>query len=168
MLAGRHASEVETYMMVMPCRSPFSRSVRARVLFAGLVIAMAGVGCESSTARAIRGARHFAAGNDALAESDTTRAVQELERAAVLVPHASEIQNHLGIAYLAEGRSQLAETAFERAVELDCENVAAEANLQRLRRSSDRFPVAGAMRKSPLPAETSTEGADMTGNQNGG
>jgi Flp pilus assembly protein TadD len=86
--------------------------------------------------RSLRGARHYAAGNDALARSDSARAVEELERAAVLVPHASEIQNHLGLAYWSEGRVDAARISFERALELNCENQAAETNLESLLNSN--------------------------------
>jgi Flp pilus assembly protein TadD len=41
----------------------------------------------------------------------------------------SEVQNHLGIAYLASGRRDEALRAFERAVALDCDNAAARRNL---------------------------------------
>jgi len=93
-------------------------------------------GCESTPIRTLRGARHYAAGNDALAGSEGARAVEELERAAALVPHASEIQNHLGLAYWSEGRLDAARLSFERALELDCENQAAEANLESLMTSN--------------------------------
>jgi Flp pilus assembly protein TadD len=60
--------------------------------------------------------------------------VADLERAAALVPAASEVQNHLGLAYAAAGRDADARAAFERAVELDCENAAAGQNLRAARR----------------------------------
>jgi Flp pilus assembly protein TadD len=90
--------------------------------------------------RALRGARHYATGSTALERSQTDRAVEELERAAVLIPHASEIQNHLGLAYWSAGRRVSARAAFERAIELDCENRAAEANLAGLSRSQADVP----------------------------
>ena len=52
-----------------------------------------------------------------------------LEQAARLLPHASEVQNHLGIAYSMAGRDDDALAAFGRAVELDCSNRAALQNL---------------------------------------
>ncbi len=39
------------------------------------------------------------------------------------------MQNHLGLAYDAAGRPEAAQQAFERAVELDCDNEAAQQNL---------------------------------------
>jgi len=82
---------------------------------------------------AVEGHRHFEAGNAALDRGDAARAVAELERAAELVPEASEVQNHLGIAYAAAGRPADALAAFERAVALDCDNRAATENLRAAR-----------------------------------
>lgn len=45
------------------------------------------------------------------------------------MPHASEVHNHLGLAYTEQGRSADALAAFRRAVELDCDNRAAKHNL---------------------------------------
>lgn len=106
----------------------------AAVIVFGLVAI--GSGCESASMQTLLGARHYAAGNDALARNHGERAIEELERAAALVPHASEIQNHLGLAYWSEGRLGEARTAFEQALELDCENQAAESNLESLMTSS--------------------------------
>ncbi len=102
------------------------------------VVALAGLqaGCETTPVRALRGARHYAAGNEALERSDGARAVEELEQAADLVPHASEVQNHLGLAYWSEGELDEARLSFERALELDCENQAAATNLEKLRTSN--------------------------------
>jgi len=80
-----------------------------------------------------RGAQLYASGTRALDAGDPERAAADLERAAELVPKASEIRNHLGIAYLALGRTREARRAFERAVALDCDNEAARANLEELR-----------------------------------
>jgi tetratricopeptide (TPR) repeat protein len=93
------------------------------------------VGCESTPMRALRGARHYAAGSEALERNQSDQAILELERAAALIPHASEIQNHLGLAYWSGGRRASALAAFERALDLDCENQAAEGNLVGLLRS---------------------------------
>jgi Flp pilus assembly protein TadD len=82
---------------------------------------------------AIAGARLYSDGTRALERGDTERAVRSLERAAERTPDASEVQNHLGIAYLAAGRRDDALRAFERAVALDCDNVAAQRNLALLR-----------------------------------
>ena len=85
---------------------------------------------------ALEGHRRFEAGNAALDRGDVGRAVAELERAAALVPEASEVQNHLGIAYAAAGHDAAALAAFERAVALDCDNRAAAENLRAARRRS--------------------------------
>ena len=76
-----------------------------------------------------RGAQLYRDGTAALDRGEAERAVVDLEHAAALVPHASEIQNHLGLAYAAVGREQDALEAFRRAVELDCDNTAAVHNL---------------------------------------
>jgi len=115
--------------------------VRAAIAVAATSLAVVVVGCESTPIRAIRGARHYAAGTEALERSDDVLAIAELERAAELVPHASEIQNHLGLAYWSDGRPQAAQMAFEKAVELDCDNLVAQANLERLMRSEDDVVV---------------------------
>jgi Flp pilus assembly protein TadD len=78
---------------------------------------------------AFQAARLYNSGSDALERGDVERAVAELERAATLAPHASEIQNHLGLAYAASGREEDALRAFQRAVELDCDNRQALHNL---------------------------------------
>jgi tetratricopeptide (TPR) repeat protein len=87
-----------------------------------------GLGCAS-----IEGHRAFEAGNHALDRGDTQQAISAFERAATLVPEASEVQNHLGIAYTSAGRDEEALAAFERAVALDCDNQAAAANLEAAR-----------------------------------
>ena len=99
-----------------------------RPLAAALVLAALGLplaGCSSWS-----GARLYHSGTQAYLRGDSAGAVVDLERAAVLVPHASEVQNHLGLAYAAQGRDAEALAAFRRAVELDCENAAAQQNLQ--------------------------------------
>jgi tetratricopeptide (TPR) repeat protein len=110
------------------------RTRRLRVAVATALAACwaLGLGCESSPLQAIRGARLYASGNAALERGDAGRAVMDLERAAELVPNASEVQNHLGLAYWAEGRTEFAYSAFERALELDCDNAPARQNLDRL------------------------------------
>jgi Flp pilus assembly protein TadD len=92
-----------------------------RLATVGLVLLL---GCST-----VEGYRHFEAGNAALDRGDAATAVLELELAARLVPGRSEVQNHLGLAYAAAGRPRDALGAFERAVALDCENPAAQANL---------------------------------------
>lgn len=81
-------------------------------------------GCAS-----LEGARLYNRGTEALDRGEPARAAADLERAAELVPQASEVQNHLGLAYAALGRDADAERAFRRAVELDCDNAAARENL---------------------------------------
>jgi len=89
-----------------------------------IALALLGLGCAE-----IQGARLYQRGTLALDRGDAGTAVDDLEAAARLVPQASEIQNHLGLAYLEQGRTQEARVAFERALELDCDNRAAQANL---------------------------------------
>lgn len=116
-------------------------AVRAILVVAALSLPVLETGCESTPIRAIRGARHYAAGTEALNRSDDDLAIEELEQAAELVPQASEVQNHLGLAYWSDGRPQDARIAFEKAVELDCDNDVARANLERLMRSDNSDDV---------------------------
>jgi len=90
-----------------------------------LCVAIIALGCSS-----FRGARLYVSGTNALDRGDTLEAVAQLERAAELLPDASEVQNHLGLAYQAVGREDDAESAFRRAVALDCTNAAAAENLR--------------------------------------
>jgi Flp pilus assembly protein TadD len=83
-----------------------------------------GAGCAS-----LEAARLYRSGSAALERGEYADASRALERAAELVPHASQVQNHLGLAYAGEGRAAEALRAFERAVELDCDNAAAQRNL---------------------------------------
>lgn len=101
----------------------FPRSTTALVAAAFLAVA-----CNSFS-----GSVHYSQGNDALHAGDSHAAIAHFERAAELVPEASEIQNHLGIAYQAAGRRHDALAAYERAVALDCDNAAAQHNLDALR-----------------------------------
>jgi Flp pilus assembly protein TadD len=96
-----------------------------RLLVALLLVALTSVGCAT-----YRGGQLYTSGTEALDRGDTARAIADLERAAELVPHASEIQNHLGLAYAADGRDREALLAFRRAVALDCGNQAARRNLR--------------------------------------
>jgi len=105
---------------------------RLSVLVAVFVVGIVDAGCQSPPVLAWQGARHYAEGNDALDRDEPRRAIQEFERAAELIPHASEIRNHLGLAYWAAGEPKPARAAFEEALELDCENEAARINLNRL------------------------------------
>jgi Flp pilus assembly protein TadD len=72
----------------------------------------------------------YQSGTRALDRGNSRQAVADLERAAELLPEASEVQNHLGLAYQAAGRERDAEFAFRRAVALDCGNAAAVENLR--------------------------------------
>ncbi len=76
--------------------------------------------------------RLYSAGSSVIS-SDPERAIVQLERAARLAPQASEIHNHLGLAYAEAGRPKDAIAAFERAVAIDCDNEAAQYNLARAR-----------------------------------
>ncbi len=82
-----------------------------------------------SACTTLRAGRLYDRGTEALDRGDVTRAVEDLERAATLAPRASQVQNHLGLAYGAAGREDDALVAFERAVALDCDNAAARENL---------------------------------------
>lgn len=104
-----------------PRRGPLAAALAGLLLLALLLPA----GCAS-----LRGGRLYVSGSEALERGETARAIAELEEAAALVPHASEIQNHLGLAYAAAGRDADALRAFRRAVALDCDNHAAQANLR--------------------------------------
>lgn len=97
-----------------------SRTAAAWLLAAGVAL----VGCAS-----LEGARLYRDGTAALDRGQPEEAVLLLERAAERVPQASEIQNHLGIAYAAVGRHDAALAAWRRAVALDCDNAAARRNL---------------------------------------
>jgi Flp pilus assembly protein TadD len=99
----------------------------ARAVLAA-VAASALLGCT-----AFEASRAFRDGTAALDRGETALAVDTLERAAVLEPRSSAVQNHLGIAYEAADDLAAAERAYERAVALDCENRAAEQNLAALR-----------------------------------
>ena len=106
------------------CMRSFRSFSRIAFALALVAFAVAQSGCTS-----FRGARAYQRGSEALDRGDSPVAISEFERAALLVPHASEVQNHLGIAYSMEGRWDSALSAFRRAVELDCDNQAAQRNL---------------------------------------
>lgn len=111
-----------------------------------LWIAACSTGPVASSVASWQGARLYASGSRALDQGDTRRAIADLEAAAVRVPHASEIQNHLGLAYAAADRRTDALAAFERAVALDCDNAQAAHNL-------------ATARAAPGPAGAATPGA---------
>jgi Flp pilus assembly protein TadD len=106
-----------------PALHPAVPVVRLAVALLG--IAWIGAGCAT-----FRAARLYDAGTRALDRGELARAIGDLERAAALAPQASEIQNHLGLAYAAAGRPDDAHRAFERALALDCGNEAARHNLR--------------------------------------
>jgi tetratricopeptide (TPR) repeat protein len=64
-------------------------------------------------------------------------AISQLTRAGALAPEASEIQNHLGLAFATTGQHEKALSAFQRAVDLDCANIAAAQNLVAARASTE-------------------------------
>ena len=101
-------------------------SIAYRIAGLALAAVLASGGCNT-----FQGARLYRDGTQALDRGDALHAVVTLEHAARLVPEASEIQNHLGLAYAAAGRGDDALLAFQRAVDLDCTNQAAAHNLQR-------------------------------------
>ena len=105
------------------------RPRRGRVLVSLLVATglVAVTGCTSW-----RGARLYQRGTQALEQGDSDRALALLAEAARLVPEASEVRNHLGLAQVAVGRDDLALESFELATRLDCNNRAARDNLARL------------------------------------
>ena len=111
------------------------RAVRTRTLLALVVVlAFIGtmVGCESQAMRTFRGGRLYVSGTEALDRGETTLAIAQLDEAATLAPSVSEIRNHLGLAYWSAGDETSARSAFEAAIELDCDNEAARSNLARL------------------------------------
>ena len=99
---------------------------------ATLLLAMGLAACAS-----IEAARLYGSGTVALDRGDAVQAVADLEEATRLEPQASEIQNHLGLAYAAAGRHADALRAFEQAVLLDCDNQAALRNLAAAQRPAD-------------------------------
>lgn len=110
-------------------------AIIAATIAAGGITVAGLAGCATFQA-----GRLYTRGSDALARGENERAITDLERAAALAPHASEIQNHLGLAYQAAGRHEEARTAFERAVDLDCNNHAASSNLAASRRMQEGRP----------------------------
>jgi tetratricopeptide (TPR) repeat protein len=90
------------------------------------------LGCLLGCA-ALEGPRLHVQGTEALERGEYAEAREALSRAALLVEHpsqASQVQNHLGLAYLGEGENELAALAFRRAIDLDCRNEAAKHNLE--------------------------------------
>ena len=100
------------------------RTLRLLLVIGLVLVALAPTGCAT-----LRAADLYQSGTAALDEGDAARAIRDLEAAAGHQPEASEIQNHLGLAYEAAGREREALAAFRRAVELDCDNQPAQHNL---------------------------------------
>jgi Flp pilus assembly protein TadD len=96
-----------------------------------LALGVVAIGCNT-----FQGALLYRDGTRALDEGDPDAAIHALEEAVERVPDASEVRNHLGLAYLAADRPADALRAFERAVELDCDNQAAQQNLRHMRARS--------------------------------
>ena len=104
----------------------------------GVLLAPPLLGCAT-----FEGARLYEQGTQALNQGDATTALADLGRAAELVPQSSEIQNHLGLAQEAAGQDEAALKAFQRAVELDCSNEAAQENLAAARARKARLAAGG-------------------------
>jgi Flp pilus assembly protein TadD len=109
-------------------------AVMTALLCAGLFVHVGCAGPLQTSRDAWRGARHYSAGTEALERGDAQTALEELSEAARLVPHASEVRNHLGLAWWQLGELGRARSAFEQAIALDCDNEAARLNLARLDR----------------------------------
>ena len=103
--------------------------IRQGQLVGALVAGFAALGCSS-----FRAAELYQSGSAALDAGEPRRAIAQLRAAEALAPEASEIQNHLGLAYREADQPLAARAAFERALELDCENRAARNNLRALDR----------------------------------
>ncbi len=113
---------------------PVAATSLAALVLAGALVA----GCASYKA-----GRLYQSGTAALDRRDPVTAIVDLERAAQLAPHASEVHNHLGLAYAAAGRDQEALAAFEQALAADCDNRAAQHNLARARERAAALELAG-------------------------
>jgi Flp pilus assembly protein TadD len=114
-------------------RPPTAAALAGRAL---LCLALAS-GCAAWS-----GARLYESGSQALDRRDPKTAIADLEQAARLLPEASEVQNHLGIAYEAAGREDDALAAYRRALALDCGNDAAARNLRAAERRGAQTPAA--------------------------
>ena len=110
--------------------NPARKRLSAVLILAFLALDIAG--CAS-----FRAARLYNEGTAALNLGDYEIAISRLDRAGQLAPRASEIQNHLGLAFASTGQHEKALSAFQRAVDLDCGNVAAAQNLVATRTSSE-------------------------------
>lgn len=111
-------------------KTPLARWVRGGLVLGLLTMLVAA--CESRAVRSLQAGRLYTTGTEALDRGDHQTAIAQLEEAATLVPDASEIRNHLGLAYWSAGDSERARAAFEAAIDLDCDNEAARSNLASL------------------------------------
>ncbi|MEM7409624.1 MAG: tetratricopeptide repeat protein [Myxococcota bacterium] len=111
----------------MSARPPCRRRMRVSFLGWLLVAGLCAAGCNTFQA-----GRLYQEGTQALDAGAPERAARLLEQAAERAPEASEIQNHLGLAYWQLGRTEEARMAFERALDLDSDNAAAAHNLRGL------------------------------------
>lgn len=146
--AGRGSPGLQTASM--------DRGRGLRVLLVGLLV-LAPIGCGGiAPVRSFRAAQYYAEGTRALEASDGPRAIEALEQAASLMPEASEIQNHLGLAYWSVEREADALRSLERAVLLDCANEAARSNLERLREA--RASLAGSVGDAVSGPEADSSG----------
>ena len=100
-----------------------------------LLVLICAAGVALGGCAAWQGARLYQSGTRALEAGDAATALTDLREAARLVPDASEVQNHLGLAWLANGDEVRAKASFERALELDCDNEAARVNLEQVEAS---------------------------------
>lgn len=107
-----------------PVYLPESMLVLFLVLLLMSLLSLSSAGCTG-----FRAARLYQEGTVALNAGDAELAVVRLAEAGQLKPDATEIQNHLGLAYAASGQRGKALSAFQRAVDLDCSNDAAVHNL---------------------------------------
>jgi lipoprotein NlpI len=101
-----------------------------------------------------RAARLYQEGTASLDSGHPELAVVQLSEASNLQPDASEIQNHLGLAFAATGQHDKALSAFERAVDLDCTNEAATQNLASAEAAADSRP---ALAKTETVGESADE-----------
>ena len=108
---------------------------RTRMRWAVLAL-LAASGLGAAACNSFHAARAYQEGTRALDRGDPMAAIEALERAARLAPNASEVQNHLGLAYRAGGDAERALASLRRAVALDCENRAAQTNLALVEREA--------------------------------
>ena len=122
----------------------------ARLILLGGAMILALSGCHGRPLRSLAGARLYVSGTESLDRGEVERAIEQLGHAAQVLPHASEIRNHLGLAYWEAGERARAREAFETALVLDCDNEAARWNLAALQRR-DALDRTGSARVEPDP-----------------